>query len=81
MKITHLVFKKKDVIDICTPHQIATLQAIGDLIYKYRRDTGREPDPRYIVINRDEPYSGNIVEVLKHNGHWDEPNVNGGCND
>lgn len=27
---------------------------------------------RYIVVNMDEPYIEEVIEVLKRNGHWDE---------
>lgn len=73
MEITHMVLKIKDVKAVCPAHQIATLQAVGSLVYKHRLDTGRDPEPEYIVVNRDEPYSGNVVAVLRENGHWDEP--------
>lgn len=24
----------------------------------------------YLVINTDEPYAPDVIEILKHNGHW-----------
>lgn len=27
---------------------------------------------KYIVVNRDEPYAQDVIDILKANGHWDE---------
>ena len=34
------------------------------------RRMGGKPDNTYLVINTDEPYAPEIVEILKRNGHW-----------
>ena len=39
---------------------------IGDM----RALEGKNPSPEYLVINTDEPYAGEIIEILKRNGHW-----------
>lgn len=31
---------------------------------------GKDPSPEYIVINTDEPYIDEIINVLKRHGHW-----------
>lgn len=31
---------------------------------------GKEPRPEYIVVNTDEPYAQEVIEILKRNGHW-----------
>jgi chemotaxis regulatin CheY-phosphate phosphatase CheZ len=28
-------------------------------------------DKRYIVINTDEPYAEEVIEIMKKHGHWD----------
>jgi hypothetical protein len=38
-----------------------------------RAAEGKEPCPEYLVINTDEPYAGEIIEIMKRNGHWGEP--------
>jgi hypothetical protein len=76
MKITHLVMKIKDVEEACTPHGFATLQAMNHLIYLHRLSTGRNPEPQYIVINRDEPYIEEIIAVMKRHGQWSEEAAN-----
>lgn len=35
-----------------------------------REKDGKEPRPEYIVVNTDEPYAQEIIEILKRNGHW-----------
>jgi hypothetical protein len=35
-----------------------------------RKSEGKEPCPEYLVINTDEPYANEIIEILKRNGHW-----------
>jgi len=35
-----------------------------------RKADGKEPCPEYLVINTDEPYAGEIIDIMKRNGHW-----------
>lgn len=35
-----------------------------------REKDGKEPAPEYIVINTDERYAQEVIEILKKNGHW-----------
>lgn len=35
-----------------------------------RKADGKEPCPEYIVINTDEPYTQEVIEIMKRNGHW-----------
>jgi len=35
-----------------------------------RKADGKAPCNEYLVINTDEPYAGEIIEILKRNGHW-----------
>jgi len=41
-------------------------------------EDGREKDGKtrfneYLVINTDEPYAPEVIEILKRNGHWEPP--------
>jgi hypothetical protein len=36
-----------------------------------REKEGKKPYNSYIVINVDEPYVDEIIEVMKRHGHWD----------
>jgi len=31
----------------------------------------KKPSNQYLVINIDEPYAGEVIEILKKNRHWD----------
>lgn len=70
MKITHLVFKKSDVDKACNAAEAISLADISHAIKNYRFKTGRIPEPRYIVINMDEPYIDEIIATLERHGHW-----------
>ena len=71
MKITHTVFKNSDIVAACSPARIKTIELIASDVGNYRFNTGRVPNPNYIVINMDEPYIDEIIAVLKQHGHWD----------
>lgn len=43
---------------------------ICDWIEDGRTKDGKKPYNNYIVINIDEPYIDEIIEVMKRNGHW-----------
>ncbi|MED4990130.1 hypothetical protein [Parageobacillus toebii] len=43
---------------------------LGD-IEDGREADGKKPYNCYIVINVDEPYVNEIIEVMKRHGHWD----------
>jgi len=32
--------------------------------------TGKAEPAKYLVINVDEPYADEVIEILKRNGHW-----------
>ena len=36
-----------------------------------RAAEGKEPCPKYLVINTDEIYANEVIKILKRNGHWD----------
>lgn len=45
---------------------------ICDLIEEGRCKDGKQRYNSYIVINVDEPYVDEIIEVMKRHGHWEE---------
>lgn len=38
--------------------------------YRRNLDNKKNEHNTYVVINTDEPYIGEIVDILKKNGHW-----------
>lgn len=47
---------------------------LAELIDKGRLASGKTPasNNRYLVINTDEPYADEIIEIMKRYGHWGE---------
>ena len=37
-----------------------------------RKADGKDPCPEYIVVNTDEPYAQEVIDVLKRHGAWGE---------
>ena len=35
-----------------------------------RAKDGKKPDNEYLVINLDEPYASEVIDVMKRHGHW-----------
>lgn len=45
-------------------------QLIAGAIATERHFDGKDPHPEYIVINTDEPYIQEVIDVLKKYNHW-----------
>lgn len=68
MNHKYTVFKNEDLKKL--PLTIQTqIQLAGDMIVHNRVGEGK-PENIYVVINTDEPYVGEVIEILKRNGHW-----------
>lgn len=68
MRITHFVVKHNDL-----PKDSKTSNALKHLGYISRVNrtmSGKEAEPKYIVINMDEPYIDEIIAVLKKHKNW-----------
>jgi hypothetical protein len=48
----------------------ALLQNDLEDIQAGRKRDGKEPCPEYIVINTDESYAQEVIEIMKKHGHW-----------
>lgn len=66
----HIVIKIEDLKHINSVFKIAMLQNDLEDIQTGRKAEGKDPSPEYLVINTDEPYINDIIEILKANGHW-----------
>lgn len=52
------------------PHQsIVALGHIVEDILENRKAEGK-PVNSYLVINTDEPYADEVIEIMKRHGHW-----------
>jgi hypothetical protein len=48
-----------------------TLNNMSAWIEDGRMQEGKQPYNSYVVINLDEPYIKEIIEIMKRNGHWE----------
>ncbi|MNO23016.1 hypothetical protein D3C76_128080 [compost metagenome] len=66
------IMKTEEVDKYFSNSQKFELVGMFETIDAGRKADGKKPasDNKYIVINTDEPYAQEIVEVLKRHGHW-----------
>ncbi|ANY70424.1 hypothetical protein BBD42_30955 [Paenibacillus sp. BIHB 4019] len=72
MQRKYIVHKIEDVESYLSATQRAQIGVIGATIDSRRIEEGKAPasNNSYIVINTDESYAAEIVEILKRHGHW-----------
>ena len=64
----YTVFKNEDLKQL--PLTIQTqIQLAGDMIVHNRIGEGK-PENIYFVINADESYADEVIQILKQHGHW-----------
>ena len=68
MNIKYIVVKFSDVNHL-TVSEISQLRSLLEKIEDGRKSEGKERNI-YLVINTDEPYSDEVIEILKENGYW-----------
>lgn len=73
----YTVLNERDIQKYSSPKWINNMNhAINDVlddVHAGRVHDGKKPYNSYIVINVDEPYVDEIIEVMKKHGHWEEP--------
>ena len=60
----HLVLKSQDITSFLSEEQIGWLVSIIDTIAKARKQKGKQPYNKYIIVNEDEPYSEVIFWII-----------------
>ncbi|WP_313413157.1 hypothetical protein [Sedimentibacter sp.] len=63
------VLKNDDIAKYLSPLAKHRLQQLLDVIYRCRTNDNKLLNT-YLVINTDEPYADEVIEILKKNGHW-----------
>lgn len=76
MRITHTVFKNEDLFRYLDAEEYKSIVSIGEKINQGRFKDGRTTDNTYIVVNTDETYIDEIIEVLKLHNAWGEETLN-----
>ncbi|PAE20521.1 hypothetical protein CHH80_10940 [Bacillus sp. 7504-2] len=69
MKIKFTVFKNEDIEKLSKIRR-AYLSEAQETIVKNRLAEGKRGLPKYLVINTDEPYADEVIEIMKRHGHW-----------
>lgn len=70
-RLTHIVVKTSDLNKYIDPMAMENFSAVVSRVASSRFYDEKVASPEYIVINTDEPYIDEIVEVLKKHGCWD----------
>lgn len=66
------VFKSDDIDKYLSNGQYVQLVNISGTIGNERIKEGKNPDNKYMIINRDEPYAEEVLEIMKKHGHWED---------
>lgn len=72
MRITHTVFKNEDLYRYLDANEYESIVNAGEKINQGRFKDDRQTDSTYIVVNMDEPYVDEVIEVLKLHNAWEE---------
>ncbi|HGO9433322.1 TPA: hypothetical protein ACLBZ7_004297 [Bacillus cereus] len=64
-----VVLKVEDVLKATSASEGVVLEGITRKIESLRKKEGRNPDPKYYVVNQDEPYAEEVLNIIKkHEG-------------
>lgn len=64
------VINENDLYKYVDSKQYAKLNEILSEIQRGRELSGKRPYNNYVVINLDEPYIDEVIEIMKRHGHW-----------
>jgi len=67
----YVVIKQDDLYKHALEQDSIDLARITKNIRISRVKFNKKPSNQYLVINIDEPYAGEIIEIMKKNRHWD----------
>lgn len=72
MIMKYTVIKNKDIEDYLTDDERNTFYNLVEDTIGYTKDVleARKKQNKYLVINTDEPYADEVIEIMKRNGHW-----------
>lgn len=70
-KLKYVVIKLDDLTKyVPVIVKIKLLETMLDDIKEGRKADGKAPVNEYIVVNTDEPYAGEVIEILKRHRAW-----------
>ncbi len=65
-----IVYKIADTVKYLNNDERKQLVNISSKLSRSRKRNDKKPVNEYLVINIDEPYINEIIEIMKRNGHW-----------
>ncbi|MDR9857855.1 hypothetical protein RJP21_30130 [Paenibacillus sp. VCA1] len=68
MQMKFTVLKNDDILNL-DPDSLSALDRVVGEIMDNRKAEGKKSNT-YLVINTDEPYAAEIIEIMKRHGHW-----------
>lgn len=68
MQMKYTVIKNSDLFNADAVTN-SNMECVLDSINRMRKKKGKKENT-YLVINTDEPYADEVIEILKRNGHW-----------
>lgn len=72
MKMKFTVIKNDDLEGVFEsyPEFQEPFEKLCRKVGQFRNICRRTAHPTYLVINTDEPYADQVIDILKANGHW-----------
>lgn len=70
MKMKYTVVKNDDIDKCLYPHHAEELKKLLEWLAVNKLIQENNKPHTYLVINTDEDYADEIIEILKRNGHW-----------
>jgi hypothetical protein len=70
MEIMYTVIKNDDLETYLDDNDRNTFYYLVEDKIEYTRKLQGKKENTYLVINTDEPYAEEVIEILKRNGHW-----------
>jgi hypothetical protein len=70
MNMKFVLFKKEDVHKYLDGDEYEQFLSLQDSIYLGLLRDKKNTDKTYLVINTDEPYADEVIEIMKRYGHW-----------
>jgi len=62
---THTVLKNDDIDKALSEDEISQLDVLIVKVCTYRKQHGKEWQPIYYIVNKDEPYSNIVLEIIR----------------
>lgn len=67
-----IVIKRSEFEELATKDQFREIGGLIHAIASWRQANGKPRYREYAVINLDEPYAAEVIEIMRKNGHWED---------